>query len=463
MMKIWTSIAVAWLCSSQAAAFSPSSALSQTRKFRSDHDSAIIKNSKVVPQSLVTDTTRKSTSRARASSTKLYFNPMDETTSPGGDVGRVMMLAGTAVEVTRALVMGTISEARWLDSIMHSLTTSGATEAGNLSDMPFLIQVLILWTPFMAASGLVWQNLSNPPEDYRTDMEPYARGEYDPDKADAYYKKQPILVAQRLAELLRHSWSFLVALFFDKVTGQTIKNRKVRAQELLQLVTQLGPTAVKVGQVLSIRPDLIPEEFSDALATLQDQVPPFTCAEAKQILLQELGPEKFSRLEGIENKPVASASIGQVYRVKLDGKDVAVKVQRPNVLSEIALDLYLARELAPIYKLITGASSDLKLLANEWGRGFIAELDYRREAANTIKFNHDMKVRKLDAVTAPQVVSRYSTERVLVTEWVEGTRIDQSEADDIPRLCSVALNAYLVMLLELNSLHCDPHPGNCKF
>jgi len=99
-------------------------------------------------------------------------------------------------------------------------------------------------------------------------------------------------------------------------------------------------------------------------------------------------------------------------------------------------------------------------LANEWGRGFIAELAYTEEAANTIQFNEDMKIRGLNAITAPIVVEELSTERILCTEWVEGTRLDLSTAEDVPRLCSVALNAYLVMLLETGTLHCDPHPGN---
>ena len=92
--------------------------------------------------------------------------------------------------------------------------------------------------------------------------------------------------------------------------------------------------------------------------------------------------------------------------------------------------------------------------------GFIAELDYRKEAESTIRFTEEMKKRNLDAVSAPNVITKYSTEQILTTEWVEGVRIDQSDAEDIPRLCACALNAYLVMLLELRSLHCDPHPGN---
>jgi ABC1 atypical kinase-like domain len=100
-------------------------------------------------------------------------------------------------------------------------------------------------------------------------------------------------------------------------------------------------------------------------------------------------------------------------------------------------------------------------LANEWGRGFIAELDYRQEAAATMRFNDEMAARQLTAVCAPQVWPDYSTQQVLVTQWVDGTRLDQSDAEDVPRLCAVALNAYLVMLLELQSLHCDPHPVRC--
>jgi len=149
-----------------------------------------------------------------------------------------------------------------------------------------------------------------------------------------------------------------------------------------------------------------------------------------------------------------------VYKASIDNKHVAVKVQRPDVLAEIALDLHIVRELAPFYQKFAESSTDWQALANEWGRGFIAELDYRDEAASTTKFNQEMQQRNLNAVCAPTVVPDYSTERVLVTEWVDGTRLDQSNADDVPRLCSVALNAYLVMLLELQSLHCDPHPGN---
>jgi len=169
------------------------------------------------------------------------------------------------------------------------------------------------------------------------------------------------------------------------------------------------------------------------------------------------------------DKPVASASIGQVYRGFADvenaeGKkeevEIAVKVQRPNVLAEIALDLFIVREFAPYYQKLTGSATDLQGLANEWGRGFIAELTYVGEATSTKKFNEQMKKKGLNAVTAPTVVDALSTNRILTTEWVRGNRLDRSQEDDVARLCGVALNAYLVMLLETGTLHCDPHPGN---
>ena len=303
-----------------------------------------------------------------------------------------------------------------------------------------------------------------PPDDFRAGLEPYQRGNYDPIQAKAYYSNHRKVVVQRALQVFRLSNQLLINLLLDNyVFRREEAMRPQRAKEVLELITKLGPTAIKVGQALSVRPDIIPAEYATVLATLQDQVPPFSNQEARRIIQQELGKEQYRRLQGIANSnPVASASIGQVYKATLEqGQVVAIKVQRPNVLAEIALDLYLVREFAPFYqRYIARSQTDLQALANEWGRGFIAELDYRKEAANTMRFTAEMRKRQLDAVTAPMVLTEYSTEQVLTTEWVDGTRIDQSDAADIPRLCAVALNAYLVMLLELQFLHCDPHPGN---
>lgn len=322
------------------------------------------------------------------------------------------------------------------------------------------MQVAIALLPLELILTAAYVQLSNPPENFRQGFEPYQRGDYDPLQARIYYAQHPIIVIQRALQLFRISQAFLLNVILDKyVTKQ--EPREQRAQELLALIQIAGPTAIKVGQALSVRPDLIPTEYATALATLQDRVPPFDTNIAKALLETELGPTRMLQIKDMTKTPMASASIGQVYKARVDNKDVAIKVQRPNALSDIALDLYLVREyLAPFYQWFTRSATDFTLLANEWGRGFIAELDYREEAANTMRFNQEMKKRNLTAVTAPIVVKEYSTDRILMTEWVDGVRLDLSDAADVPRLCSVALNAYLVMLLELQSLHCDPHPGN---
>jgi hypothetical protein len=349
--------------------------------------------------------------------------------------------------------------------------TALATAVDSLSpwnpELQFFTRLILLAPMPLAFLGHMY-SLSFPKDGYRDGLEPYPRGHYDPQLAKEYYRRHPKVVIQRFLEITRLSNRFLIGLMLDKyIFRNEAHMRSHRAKDLVQLINKLGPTAVKVGQAMSVRSDLLPLEYIQALSTLQDQVPAFCNYEAKQILLQQIGSNKVKDMEGISTaNPIASASIGQVYKVRIkniDGKSkyVAVKIQRPNVLSDIALDLHLVRELAPFYqKFVARAETDMQSLVNEWGRGFIAELDYREEAKNTIQFNKAMKEHNWNAVMAPIVLQEYSSERILVTEWVDGTRIDRSDdASDIPRLCSIALNAYLVMLLELKSLHCDPHPG----
>jgi predicted unusual protein kinase regulating ubiquinone biosynthesis (AarF/ABC1/UbiB family) len=322
------------------------------------------------------------------------------------------------------------------------------------------MQLALVLVPLELVLTAAYVKLANPPTNFRQGFEPYQRGNYDPLQAKIYYAKHPLLVLQRALQLFRISNAFIANIVIDKYVLKQ-DPRQQRAQELLALIQTAGPTAIKVGQALSVRPDLIPTEYATALSTLQDRVPPFDTAEARTLMESELGSAKYSKIKDMTKTPMASASIGQVYKARIGTKDVAVKVQRPNALNEIALDLFLVREyLAPLYQWWTRSATDFSALANEWGRGFIAELDYTGEAANTMRFNTEMAKRNLTAVTAPVVVSEYSTDRILVTEWVDGVRLDKSDFAQVPRLCSVALNAYLVMLLELQSLHCDPHPGN---
>ena len=249
-----------------------------------------------------------------------------------------------------------------------------------------------------------------------------------------------------------------------------------RAKEALALCERLGPTFIKLGQALSIRTDLIPEAYALELRQLQDAVPPFSSEKAYAVLERELGVSKLSEVfSSLSAVPVASASIGQVYKGVLaegNGTEVAVKVQRPGILAEISLDLHVLRLVTPLQTRLQNAVNGLPTdpadievalqLVDEWGRGFVAETDYRLEAKNTMGFAASMRDRGLDAVCAPTVVEPLVRDTVLVTEWVDGTRLDRDASPDVPRLCGVAINAYLTMLLDTGVLHCDPHPGSAS-
>lgn len=306
---------------------------------------------------------------------------------------------------------------------------------------------------------------------------PYAPGTttYDPEVAAEFYSNRPLLVLKRVLRLglltsalgtgILFDWLVLGKLFKDEEYTALKQAEPQRAKEALLLCQQLGPTFIKLGQALSIRTDLIPESYALELRQLQDNVPPFDNEEAYDVIRNQLGVQDLSEIfSELSTETVASASIGQCYRGKLvsTGKEVAVKVQRPGILAEIALDLHVLRILTPIQTILQNAANGVKttqedidtaiLLVDEWGRGFVAECDYHLEAQNTINFEASMRQRELDAVCAPTVVPELVRDTVLVTEWVNGTRLDLDASSDVPRLCGVAINAYLTMLLDTGTL-----------
>jgi hypothetical protein len=309
------------------------------------------------------------------------------------------------------------------------------------------------------------------------DDAPYEPGTstYSPEKAAAFYQQRPLKVVKRVLKLAFLTGTFNAGLVFDwLILGKLLKdeeytalrkNEPRRAKRALGLCERLGPTFIKLGQALSIRTDLVPEVYALELRQLQDAVPPFDSDIAREVLRKELGVSDLSQVFSyLSEKPVASASIGQVYKGTLaaTGQEVAVKVQRPGILAEIAMDLHVLRILTPVQTTLQNAANGVKTspediqgaidLVDEWGRGFVAETDYRLEAENTIAFEQAMRKRRLDAVCAPPIVEDLVCDKVLVTEWVDGTRLDRDASPDIPRLCGVAINAYLTMLLDTGVL-----------
>jgi len=368
----------------------------------------------------------------------------------------------------------------WIESLSGSLPqlSNEQLEILSLAITPWHVGIVL----FLAfGSSLYW--LVTSPEVF--DDAPYEPGTstYSPEKAAAFYGERPFVVFKRVVKLISLTGIFNTGLIFDwLVLGKLMKdeeytalrrNEPQRAKMALALCEKLGPTFIKLGQAFSIRTDLIPEPYALELRKLQDAVPPFNSDIARDVLRKELGVSNLNDIfSTLSNEPVASASIGQVYRgiLATTGQDVAIKIQRPGILAEIALDLHVLRILTPLQTTLQNAVNGIKTskediasaisLVDEWGRGFVAETDYRLEAKNTLNFEAAMRARGLDAVCAPPVIDELVRNKVLVTEWIEGTRLDRDASPDVPRLCGVAINAYLTMLLDTGVLHCDPHPGN---
>ena len=160
---------------------------------------------------------------------------------------------------------------------------------------------------------------------------PYAEACYDPAAAEAYFGARPLQALGRLSELARVGAGFIVNVVVDKKLGREEAMAEQRSDELLGVVTRLGTTAIKVGQALSIRGDLVPAAYVAGLTRLQDSVAPFPAAEGRRIIEDELGITLDKTFSAFSAEPIAAASIGQVYKATLrsTGEEVALKVQRP--------------------------------------------------------------------------------------------------------------------------------------
>ena len=217
---------------------------------------------------------------------------------------------------------------------------------------------------------------------------------------------------------------------------------------------------IKIGQSLSIRTDLIKPIYIKALTKLQDRVQSFSTIKSREIIESEFGVTVESLFpEGLEPtaQVVAAASLGQVFRARLvDGSDVAVKIQRPNIMEQIALDLFILRSFGPLLRDAFKLNTDIAAVVDDWGKGFVDELNYILEAQNAQIFMKSIVTTPLkDAVFAPEVIAACSSKRVLTTRWVEGERLELSSKEDITKLCSIAMNTYLTMLLGAPLLHCE--------
>lgn len=288
---------------------------------------------------------------------------------------------------------------------------------------------------------------------------------YDPVVVREYYRQRPLQVLRRWFKILWPLIVFTTSRWWDRQTGQAKKQQRRRAVQLREILTQLGPAYIKIGQALSSRPDLVPPIYLDELAKLQDQLPPFSNELAYQFIEEELGGPPDQIYAELTASPIAAASLGQVYKGKLKtGETVAVKVQRPGLAQSIGIDVYILRGLAAwSQKRFKSIRSDLVAILDEFAMRLFEEMDYVQEGQNAEHFAQ--LYGQLTDIYVPQIYWDYSNHRVLTMEWITGTKLTQPEATraqgiDARYLIEVGVQCSLRQLLEHGFFHADPHPGN---
>lgn len=239
-----------------------------------------------------------------------------------------------------------------------------------------------------------------------------------------------------------------------------------KAEELAADLEKLGPTFIKLGQLLSTRGDLLPEPYLEALARLQDNVDPFSSAEVEKIVSSELGGRISKLFAEFDRDPTAAASLGQVHRARMrDGRAVVVKVQRPDIRETIVEDLEALEEVAEFIDAHTevGRRYEFGNMLTDLRTSLLRELDFKSEAGNLTRLRSSL--REFEHIVIPEPIDDFTTSRVLTMDFVPGKKITTLSPLRLLELDGAALSeelfrAYLKQILVDGFFHADPHPGN---
>lgn len=290
---------------------------------------------------------------------------------------------------------------------------------------------------------------------------------YNPEKVDRLAKERPLAVLGRLTTITTSFLGLGIHIWWDNLLGKD-KNeaaQKSQANHLKKILTKLGPTYIKIGQALSTRPDLVPPVYLKELTDLQDQLPSFPNAIAFRFIEEELGKHPNEIYAEISEKPLAAASLGQVYQARLKtGEKVAVKVQRPDLEESINLDIAIMRKIARwLQENVARVRSDLIGITNEFAGRIFEEMNYSQEGRNAEKFKEYYG--GMAEIYVPSIYWEYTGRRVLTMEWLDGIKLTNlkeiaAKGIDATHLVEVGVECSLRQLLEYGFFHADPHPGN---
>ena len=270
------------------------------------------------------------------------------------------------------------------------------------------------------------------------------------------YRFLPLIVAY-----LRDRRRFLIVGRSRQVSREM---QRERAAILLDTLLTLGPTFIKLGQLLSTRPDILPKAYIEVLSSLQDDVPPAPWAESKLVIEEELG-DVDEVYDDFDTEPISGASLGQVYLAEYAGEQVAVKIRRPGIESLVEADLKVLRWSIPILVRFIGEGRAFSLdsLADEFAKTIRQEMDYSRERDILAEIRGNFA--GTDTIDIPEPIDPVCSPRVLTMEYIPGTKINEIESLDEKgldrtELATTLQEVYLQMIIEDGVFHADPHPGN---
>lgn len=391
--------------------------------------------------------------------TKQSLVPINNQTDPAGENGARLVkpdqpkIHKPKHQVRESPVVAPLTE-EFVDATLKGRGLRGWLRAANIGRVLGFLSLYLFLDTYDVRAGFNLRSAERRREEART------RGRL------AQFQEWSRNLDRRAIDKTIRAVRFLV---FRGADGSVRKDERLARQAiwLRESLIELGPTFIKIGQALGTRADLLPLAYVKELAKLQDQVPKFPTGEAFARIETELGISLQEAFAEIDAEPIAAASLGQVYRARMhSGKEVAVKVQRPNLEAILSFDIAVLFRLVQMMNRFfpkANENADWDGMLREFHSTVFEEIDYIKEGKNADHFRHNFRTWRV--IRVPLIYWSHTSARVLTLEFIRGTKVTDVEGLRARRISPVKVNrllvkTYLKQLLEDGFFHADPHPGN---